>query len=199
MTADAAPIRRVAGWSFAAALCVAAAAAIKELLGGTLYEDDWRAFATSVWFAIMSATGSAGVALLKRASRWLRVLGTATVALSITSFVIVVLVLWTDAADWGDQTLARAFGCSAVLALSGSHACLVLGARRRTDSVRVYLLMALSLILSLVDAGAAILPILEIIESVDENWARHLAAGLVLLVLTSVLQPVVRWTEAEPS
>jgi hypothetical protein len=46
--------------------------------------------------------------------------------------------------------------------------------------------------LAAVDAGAVILPLLRLIEQIDEDWARFFGVALVLLMLTSVLPPLLR-------
>jgi hypothetical protein len=125
----------------------------------------------------------------------MRLLGTATLAVSVVAFVLLLAGLWTNMDEWGSEGVWRAFGCAAVLALAGSHACLVRGASRRSDSESVRFLSKASLVLGVLDAIGAILPISGLTEDVDEAWARIFGAGLVLLVLTSVLPPILRRIE----
>jgi hypothetical protein len=142
---DAAPIRRFAGRALVAGLSVAAAAAVLALLTGSFSDTDVRAILTSIGFAVASATASSGAAARLCASDALHLLGTATLIASIAAFVLLLAGLWTDMDEWGDEDVWRAFACVAVLGVAGAHACVMLGARRRTDSEAVRLLtLALS-------------------------------------------------------
>jgi hypothetical protein len=105
------------------------------------------------------------------------------------SFVLLVLGVWTG--DWGSEPIWRAFGCAAVLAVAGSHACLVLGARRPSDSDVVRFLVIASVVLAVCDTVGALLPISGLAEDA-EDLAQLFAATLVLLVLTTVLPPLLR-------
>lgn len=192
MTAEAASIRRFAGWALVAGLSLAAATAIVALLVGSFDDTELRVVLTSIGFAVCSSTGSSGATLRLRADGNLRALGTATLALSVTAFLLLVVGLWTNIDEWGSEGVWRAFGCTAVLGFAGAHASLVLGARRRSDSPAVHALTSLSVVLGALDAFGAILPISGIAENVGDGWARLFAAGLVLLLLTSVLPPILR-------
>jgi hypothetical protein len=192
MNRDAAAIRRYAGLSLVTGLCVAAAAAVLALLTGSFDDTDIRVILTSIGFAIASATGSSGAAARLRPSTGLWILGTATLLASIAAFLLLLAGLWTNIDEWGSETVWRTFGCVAVLGVAGSHACVMLGARRRGDSEAVRLLTLSSLGLAAFDALAVILPLAGVVEDVDEPWPRIFAAALVLLVLTSVLPPILR-------
>jgi hypothetical protein len=192
VTAEAATIRRFAGWALVGGLSLAAATAVIALLAGSFDETELRVVLTSIGFAVFSSTGSAGAALRVRADGNLRALGTATLALSVAAFLLLLAGLWTNMDDWGNEGVWRAFGCSAVLGFAGAHASLVLGARRRSDSPAVHALTSLSIVLGALDAFGAILPISGVAEDMDEGWARLFAAGLVMLLLTSVLPPILR-------
>ena len=192
MNRDAAAIRRYAGLSLVTGLCVAAAAAVLALLTGSFDDTDIRVILTSIGFAIASATGSSGAAARLRPSTGLWILGTATLLASIAAFLLLLAGLWTNIDEWGSETVWRTFGCVAVLGVAGSHACVMLGARRRDDSEAVRLLTLSSLGLAAFDALAVILPLAGVVEDVDEPWPRIFAAALVLLVLTSVLPPILR-------
>ena len=192
MNRDAAAIRRYAGLSLVTGLCVAAAAAVLALLTGSFDDTDIRVILTSIGFAIASATGSSGAAARLRPSTGLWILGIATLLASIAAFLLLLAGLWTNIDEWGSETVWRTFGCVAVLGVAGSHACVMLGARRRGDSEAVRLLTLSSLGLAAFDALAVILPLAGVVEDVDEPWPRIFAAALVLLVLTSVLPPILR-------
>jgi hypothetical protein len=183
-------IRRAAGQALVAGLTIAALTAVVALLTGSFDDTEVRVILTSIGFAITSSTAAAGAAQRFQPSARLRALGTATALLSGVTFVLLALGLWTN--DWGSEAIWRAFGCTGVLAVAGSHACLVLGARRSTDSDVVRLLVVASIALSALDTLGALLPISGLAEDVAGDAAQLLAAGLVLLVLTSVLPPILR-------
>lgn len=83
-----------------------------------------------------------------------------------------------------------------MIAFAGSHACLVLGARRPSDGDLVGGLVVCSVALGLFDVLASIAPISGLTDEFDEGLARILGASLVLLVLTSVLPPILRRLQA---
>src|SRR4029453_5726625 len=111
---------------------------------------------------------------------------------SIVAFLLLLAGLWTDMGDWGDESVWRAFGCIAVLGAAGAHACVMLGALGRSDTEAARLLTFGSVGLSAFDTLAVMLPLLKLIDDVDETWARVFGATLVLLILTSVLPPILR-------
>jgi hypothetical protein len=192
VTADSASIRRFAGWSLVGGLSVATAAAILALLTGSFDDTDVRVIVTSIGFAFASATASSGAAARLRPSEALQTLGALTFLASVAAFVLLVVGTWTNMDEWGSEVVWRSFGCVAVAGVAGSHACLMLGARRRGDSEAVRALTMTALILAAVDALGAILPLADVVNDVDEAWGRIFGAGLVLLVLTSVLPPILR-------
>jgi hypothetical protein len=187
-----AAIRTFAGRALVGGLCLAAGVAVIALLTGDLGDTETRVILTSVGFAATSGTGSAGATARLRPSERLQLLGGATVVASIATFGLLVLGLWTSLDDWGSEGLWRAFGCFGVLAVAGSHACVMLAARRPRDSDAIQLLTLASLAFSAIDTTAAILPIAGLVDDVNEGWARLVGATLVLLVLTSVLPPILR-------
>jgi hypothetical protein len=189
---DAAAIRRFAGRALVGGLCLAAGMAVIALLTGDFGDTETRVILTSIGFAATSGTGSAGATARLRPSERLQLLGGATVVASIATFGLLVLGLWTSLDDWGSEGLWRAFGCFGVLAVAGSHACVMLAARRPRDSDAIRLLTIASLAFSAIDTTAAILPIAGLVDDVNEGWARLVGATLVLLVLTSVLPPILR-------
>jgi hypothetical protein len=188
----AAAIRRFAGLSLVTGLCFAAAAAVLALLTGSFDDTDGRIILTSIGFAIASATASSGAAARLRPSAGLQVLGTATLVASIAAFVLLLAGLWTNMDDWGSEGVWRTFGCVAILAIAGSHACLLLGALRHSDRDVVRLLTFSAIGFAAFDGLAVILPLAGLVDDIDEPWPRIFGAVLVLLVLTSVLPPIVR-------
>ena len=173
-----------------AGLSTAALTAVAALLSGSFEDTELRVILSSLGFALSSSTAASGAAQRFRRSDALRTLGTGTAALSAVAFVLLLLGLWTG--DWGNEGLWRSFGCAAVLAILGSHACLVLGALRPSDSALVRALVVSSVVLGVIDAFASIAPIGGLADEVDEGLAKVIGASLVLLVLTSVLPPILR-------
>jgi hypothetical protein len=194
-----ASIKRSAGWALVAGLTIAALTAVGALVAGSLGDTELRVILTSIGFAISSSTAATGAAQRLRPSARLALLGTATALLSGLAFVLLVAGLWTNTDDWGSEEVWRAFGCSALLAIAGAHACLVLGARRSSDSDAVSALVFGSLALAALDTLGGILPIAGLVDDVDEDAAKVLAATLVLLVLTTVLQPILRRLQRAPA
>jgi hypothetical protein len=183
-------VRRAAGWALVAGLSIAAVTAITALLAGHFDETEWRVILSSLGFAMASAVAASGAGQRLRASGRLRNLGTATAALAGVAFVLLLAGLWTD--DWGSEGIWRAFGCASILAIAGSHACVVLGARRRSDTDAVNLLVAGSLVLAGIDTFGGLLPVAGVIDEVGEAGAKFFGATLVLLLLTTLLQPLIR-------
>ena len=192
MSADAASIRRFASLALVAGLCFAAASAVLALLTGSFGDTDVRVILSSIGFAVFSATGSAGAAGRLRPSEGLQKLGGATFLASVVAFLLLLIGLWSNPHDWGSEDIWRWFGCIGVLAVAGSHACVMLGARRRDDSDAIRLLTLSSLGLGAFDALAVILPLAEIVDDIDEPWPNIFGASLVLLVLTTTLPPILR-------
>ena len=182
-------LRRAVGWTLVASLCVAAFTAIVAIASGDFDDTDGRVIATSVVFGISAAVAGSGGALRFRSSAMLRALGLGTVGLTAASFVLFVFALW----DEGQTDEAwRWFGCVGFATLAASHASLVLGALRTTDSAAVRTLAEASIVLAVVDATVAVLVVSEVVEDVDEGAAKVVAVLVVLLVLTTALQPILR-------
>jgi len=191
-------IRRFAGWSLVVGLSVAAAAAALALLTGSFDYTELRVVLTSIGFAIASAAGSAGATARLRPSTGLQVLGTVTLLASAAAFALLLIGLWTNVDQWGDEGFWRAFGCIAVLGIAGSHACVMLVAVRHGDSDLVRLLTFSAIGFAAFDSVAVILPLAELVDDVDEGWARISGTALVLLVLTSILPPILRRLQPAP-
>jgi hypothetical protein len=189
-------IKRAAGRGLVAGLTIAALTAVVALLSGSFDDTDWRVIITSIGFAITSSTAASGAAQRFQPSAGLRVLGTVTAVLSGVTFVLLAAGVWTD--DWGNEGIWRSFGVAAVLAVAGSHACLVLGARRPSDTDGVRALVVASVALSAIDTVGALVPISGLADEVEGDVAQLLAAGVVLLVLTSVLPPILRRIQSAP-
>lgn len=185
-------IRRFAGWALVAGLSLASATAIVALLAGSFGDIEVRVTLSSIGFAFTSSMGAAGAAARLRASRRLRLLGGFTLAASVAAFVLLLCGLWTNIDDWGGEGIWQAFGTCAVIALAGSHTCLVLGARRAADSRAVRTLVSASVAFGALDAFGVVLAINGVADEIDFGWASLLGVGLVLLVLTTALPPILR-------
>jgi hypothetical protein len=183
-------VRRAAGWGLVGGLSVAALTAVGALLAGDFGDTEWRVVLSSLGFALASAVAASGATARLRSSGLLRAVGTATAVLAGIAYALLLAGLWTD--DWGTEGIWRSFGCAAVLAIAGSHACVVLGARRRSDSDLVKLLVRSSVVLAVIDTIGGLLPIAGVIEEVDEGGAKFFGVTLVLLLLTTLLPPLIR-------
>lgn len=183
-----AAIRRALSWALVVALCVASLTAMGAILSGDFDETDGRVILTSLGFAVFSATAASGASLRLRASAGLRALGAATAALSVLSFLLLLLGLWRLV----DDDAWRWFGSAALAALACSHTSLVVGTARETDGVAVQVLARASIALAAVDAFAGILAVTGAVDEVDGSAGQLIAALVILLMLTTALPPVLR-------
>jgi hypothetical protein len=183
-----AQLRRLVSWTLVATLCIAALTAIVAILSGEFNDTDAYVIGTSIGFAVFTATAASGASLRYRQNESLRLLGLATIALSAVSFGLLVLALWSD---WDDEPW-QWFGCFGIATLTASHGSLVSGARRATDSEAIGMLATISICLAVFDGAAGILAISEVVDEVDTEFGQLLAALVVLLLLTTLLQPIVR-------
>jgi len=182
-------IRRTLGWILVGALCLAALIAIVAILDGGFDEHDLRMIATSIAFAIYSAVGASGASLRLRASENLRTLGLVTIVCSVAAFLLLLPALWIDE---DHETLWRWWGAATLAAFATSHASLMTGAFRDTDSASVRALGWISIVLATFDSSLGVLAIAEAFETIDEGFAQLVAVLVVLMVLTTALTPIVR-------
>jgi hypothetical protein len=194
-----ATIRRWLGWTIVATLCIAALTAIVAILQGDLDEDDARVIAASLGFGVFSALGAPGATLRLRASEGLRMFGLATLLLAAASYLLLLAALFTGNAD--DEDTWRLFGIVALCSFAASHASLVVGALRGTDSAAVRVIAMTSIVLSVLDSGIGILAIGGAFDDVDDldGLVRFTAVVVVLLLLTTVLPPIMRRVQAKPA
>ena len=192
-----ATIRRWVGWTLVATLCIAAFTAIVAILGGEFDEDDWRVIGASLGFGVFSALGASGASLRLRASENLRALGLVTLLLAAASYVLLLAGLFVGDDDEGTW---RMFGIFALGALSASHACVVVGAMRDTDTAAVRSIAIASIALSIVDSGIGILAVAGTFDNMDdvEGFVRFVGVLVVLLLLTTVLPPIMRRLQTTP-
>jgi hypothetical protein len=73
---------------------------------------------------------------------------------------------------------------------------MLVAVRRGSDLVR--LLTFSSIGFAAFDTVAVILPVAELVDDIDEPWARISGTALVLLVLTSILPPILRRLQPVP-
>jgi hypothetical protein len=182
-------LRRLVASTLVVTLCIAALTAIVAILSGDFDDTDAYVIGTSIGFAVFTATAASGAALRYRQSESLRLLAMTTIALSALTFGLLVLALWTE---WYPDDAWQRFGCFAIATLTASHASLVSGARRASDTEAVGVLATLSICLAVFDGAAGILAVSQVVDEVDTEFGQLLAALVVLLFLTSVLQPIVR-------
>lgn len=188
-------LRRLVAWTLVTTLCIAALTAIAAIVSGDFDDTDGYVIATSIGFAVFTATAASGAGLRYRESENLRTLGLTTILLSAVSFVLLVLALWSE---WDDETW-QWFGCVALATLAASHGSLVSGALRPTDTDAIRMLATVSIFLAVIDSLVGILAISQVVEEVDAEFGQLLAVLVVLLLLTSVLQPIIRRLhQAEP-
>ena len=181
--------------ALAAALCVAAATGIVAILTGDFDRTEGEVVLTSLGFAVFSATTAPGASLRLRESEGLRALGAATVGFSVVSFALLAIALWTE----GEDALWRAFGCAGFVALACSHASLVLGARRPSDGPALEWLCTASIALGATDALFGVIAASGVVDEVDRGFVEFVAVLVILLVLTTALQPIARRLAREPT
>jgi hypothetical protein len=182
-------LRRVLGWALVACLTIAALTASIALLTGSFDDSDWRVIATSLAFAVYSAVAASGASLRMRSTGPRHDLGTATAAMATASFVLFLPALWLELDGDG---LWRVVAATAVAAFAGSHACLIMGARRPSDGDAVSSLATASLVLGAFDAVVLVLAIAGAFNRVDAQLAELFGVLVIALLLTTALQPILR-------
>lgn len=188
-SSTAARLRRVALQALVAGLVIAAAAAIVALLRGSIDETELRVILTSVALSVFGSLAAVAAATGDSRSAAIRRFGRAASALAVVSFLLFLPAVWTDRAD---EALWRAWGCASILAVAGTHTALVLRSRQPTDGNGIAWIASASVVLGAADALAALAPVSGVVDDVDEGLARLFAVGLVLLVLTTILPPLLR-------
>jgi hypothetical protein len=182
-------IRRYLGWVLVGGLVVAALAASGAIVEGSFDDDDWKVIGTSLGFSVYSALAAAGASLRLRASERQQLLGLWTMVLSGAAFVLLLAWVWPEPEGEG---IARTWGAVSLAALAASHACIVTAARRSTDTDGVSLLATASIVLGVVDATAAALAVIGVVDDVGDGLAELFAVLVIALLLTTVLPPILR-------
>jgi hypothetical protein len=186
---ETAKLRRVAGWSLVAGLCISAAVAIVALLTDAWTDLSWKVVGTSLGFSVFTCTAAAGAALRLRAVGWAQALGAGTIGSSAAALGLLVLALWIEVADG----LWRAFGVAGLAALWTSHAALMLRALRSDDSTAVRRLTAVSVVTLGIDTSIGMLAVVGALDDVDSDpIERGLSALLVITLLSTALPPLLR-------
>jgi hypothetical protein len=117
-------------------------------------------------------------------------------AVSAASFLLLLAGLWIEDSSDG---LWRWTGSLAVLTLMLSHASLVSGGLRSTDSQAVRLLATAAIGFAVIDAFSGILAISGAVDDIDEGWGRLMAVFVILVLLTTALTPIVRRFQRSPA
>ena len=186
-------LRRLVSRALVAGLCASALVAIVALLTGSFDDTHWRVIGSSLGFSIFTCTAAAGAALRPQSHAELRALGTATIVASLSALVLLVAALWVD--DSESEWLWRGFGVSGLAALWTSHAALMLGALRPSDSPLVRTLSQISAFTLGIETIVGVGAVFEVVTDVGEVAPRVLAALIVVTVLTTVLAPILRRTQ----
>lgn len=188
--------KRALGWALVAALTVAAITASAALLEGDIDETEWRVLGMSLGFAFFSGTAAAGSIARLRASERLQGLGLLTIVSSAAAFVLLGAVLWIDTEASG---LLRTWGCAGLVAIASSHACLVSGARRSTDSAAIETIASISIATSVADAFLLGLGVAGAVEEIDDGMAQLMGVLVIVLLLTTTLPPIMRRLQPAPA
>lgn len=183
-------IRRIVLTGVAGGLSLAAITAIAALLSGGGGDVYGQVIATSLCFSLGTLMAAPGGVLLQRRAGAARALGGSTAALAIVALVLSLVLIWLSG-DL-DDALVRAWAVAVLAALASSHAALMVGALRPGDTTVVRRLSQTSIALGSADALAAILAVLEIIDEPSDGTVRLFAVGIVLLLLTTALPPILR-------
>jgi hypothetical protein len=183
-------LKRVALLCFAGGLTIAALTAIAALMTSSFEETEWHVIGTSLAFAVYSSLAAAGAAARLSGDRTVAMLGTVALGVAVIAFALVTVGIWFEPED-GDA-LWRGYGCATVIAFASVHGALVIQARSASDSHGVSLLVTLSLVFGALDAIGALVAISGLFDDLDVGYANLFGAGLVLLILTTALPPVLR-------
>jgi FtsH-binding integral membrane protein len=170
-----------------AGLIFAALVAILALLSGDFSDTHARVIGTSVGFSVFAGLAGAGDGVRRRREGATAAIGLGTVVVSGAAFLLLLVAIWSDGAD----DVWKLWGSAALLALCGSHASLVLGARRRADTPTLDALVAASLATATLETLAGVVAIAGELDF-DGGAARAAAVVLVVMLLTTALQPILR-------
>ena len=188
------PLGRVVLRIVVASLVVAGAAACVALVGGGFSDLNLKIIATSTLLALVSATTGSGLAVRHRHAA----LGTATAALSLLAFVLVLVGMWPEL---DDVTFWRVTGCIAIGALEGAHASFVLSRRRDDDPAGAIAATRVAIGAAAISATMGILPVAGVDpHGIDEGaYAQALGVVLVIQLVSTAVAPLLRRLGTEPA
>jgi hypothetical protein len=174
--------------ALAAGLSTAALVAMTAILTRSFDALDGQLVITSLSFSLFTALGGAGMTAI-RSNRSTRHLGRATIVAVSASFALLMGLVWL--AD-PSALLWRAWGVTMLIALAGSHACLMLASRRDRDPALVSTLVVTSITAMSVDSTFGVLAISGVVHEVNGGMLRLLANLVIVMLLTSVLPTILR-------
>jgi hypothetical protein len=166
------------------ALCITAAIAVVVLLTGSFDDTSWRILASTSAVSFFGLLAAPAGVLLERGHAVL--LARASAALTGVSFVLTLVLIWSD---WSNA-LGKTWGVLLTLAAAAAQAAAVESRRRDTDSATVSRLVAGSMLSGGVLAAMGVLAILA--EIGDGGYYRLLGAVAIVDVLQIVLVAVLR-------
>ena len=174
-----------------AALCVAAVVASIALLRGEFSDTDWEVIATSMLFALASATAAAGIAVRERSEALCAV----TIAAVVLAFALVTVGLW---ADLDGETFWRVTACVSIVALESSHMAFVLSRLRAFDPPGVAAVTRTAVVLAAISGAMGVAPLAGLLPD-DGNYTVYgeiLGVVLVGQLLCTALAPLLRRLKA---
>jgi hypothetical protein len=186
------PIRRLVGWVLVGALCFAALVAIVALLSDSFDETHENLILTSLSFAAYCAIAASGTAARVKEHPAARPLAVVTAGTAAIAFVLLMAELWVEL-DGSEEAILRAWGVASIVALTCSHAALVFGATRESDTRTISGLVTASLALGAIDGTVGAIAVTGAFEAdIDDSATRLIGVTLVLLLLTTGLPPILR-------
>jgi hypothetical protein len=187
MSASRVSLRRAVLLALVAGLSIAAIVAITAVVTHSFGRTDLQLVGTSLGFSIFLALGAAGTRAQRRASAP-PALGKCTTTGAFVSFALLLVGVWVNhgAGVW------RGFGTVAIATLAGSHACLVLSARRATDSPLIAGLATTSIAAGSVDSLLGAVAITGAIAHIASGYVQVLAVLVIVMLLATALPPILR-------
>ena len=168
-------------------LCITAGLAILALLLGDLGEFEARLLGTTALLSGFSLLSFPGAALLDQGRR--EVLAWALIALAAASFLLAVSLVWSDGGDEATQKLlVITVGFTLATAVTAAGA----SRRRDADPDSVAMVFRITTVFAYLSAAMAALATIEEIDPGTGGYFQLLGSLVVLTVLGSLLQPLLR-------
>lgn len=182
-------LRRGLAWALGAGLTIAAFVAIVALLSGDFSDTDANMVATGLGFVVAAGLGVAGATARIDGGPWTRVFGTATMLAAGGAFACFCVALWVgdEGDDWWRYT-----GAAILVAASGAHVSVMQAGRRHGDPDAIAGLVAAAAAASGAAAFLGIVALFSDIGEQSEALTRVVGVLMVVVILTSALQPVAR-------